>query len=1009
MRIHRLTVTAFGPFPGTETVDFDELNAAGIFLLTGPTGAGKTSLLDALCFALYGVVPGDRGVKTLRSHHAPDGIAPAVRLDFSLANRRFVVERSPEWSRPKKRGEGETREHARASLFEVSEGDERLISSRAAEVGHQLGQLLGISSDQFMQVVLLPQGKFQRFLRATSDERKVVLEQLFGTQRFTRVEAWVHDHSKKLAEAALDGEADVRRLVDTLAHRAQADLPDTLQGTALSRGALDTALPWASDLVEAAQAVEAELLTARDAAAERCAAAQEAVHAATMLLTAQQRRLDALAVLEHLDATADEAADMRAALDAQDKAATVVPVLQLTDNSRRALTAAEAQTGRALDELALLPEHSRPAQTDATGCRDQRAVITARTTSLREVLALDQRRQQHAAAADHSKTALADSRRTLEELRARAAALPQRREQAAQLLEQSAVAAALVDSTTIERDRCRARLEAATAVPSARRIHADAHALALDLREIAVTARSHHLDIVERRLRGMAAELAGQLQDGVPCQVCGSHEHPRPAIAGHDAASETEQRDAAEEAIAAQREADRAGEAEAEARRSLERWEEISGGLSVDAAREALIAADAELVRATDAVGHAEGLRAELAHIEEERGRLDVEIGDARAQCDKWEADLEAHTQALGALRHEMDALLDSVGLGPPHATAIDVDRHLDDCERAMLALTAAIDALDHEQHARHAHDDATSHATRSAAAVGFMDLDAVRAAVLPADQVDLLRDRLREREARTQVALAALADPAVIAAEHSPTPDLDQLRRDAEQAMSNSDLAGSRLGVAAECAAALATLREELRTALHRWAPLHEKHLVAESMAKLVNGRGSDNQLQMRLSSYVLATRLDQVLDAANERLAHMRDQRYELRRTGKASRKGSQAGLGVELLDSWTGDTRDPSTLSGGETFVVSLALALGLADVVMHESGGLRVDTLFVDEGFGMLDPDTLDDVMDRIDELRAGGRSVGVVSHVTELRSRILTQVHVAKGRDGSRVAVRTLVA
>jgi exonuclease SbcC len=170
----------------------------------------------------------------------------------------------------------------------------------------------------------------------------------------------------------------------------------------------------------------------------------------------------------------------------------------------------------------------------------------------------------------------------------------------------------------------------------------------------------------------------------------------------------------------------------------------------------------------------------------------------------------------------------------------------------------------------------------------------------------------------------------------------------------------------------------------------------------------GADNQLQMRLSSYVLATRLDQVLEAANERLSHLRDQRYTLRRCG-AVRGNARAGLGLEVLDDWTGEARSPSTLSGGETFVVSLALALGLADVVAHESGGLRVDTLFIDEGFGMLDADTLDDVMDRIDALRAGGRTVGVVSHVTELRGRIPTQVHVTRGRDGSTVQVRTLVA
>ena len=179
--------------------------------------------------------------------------------------------------------------------------------------------------------------------------------------------------------------------------------------------------------------------------------------------------------------------------------------------------------------------------------------------------------------------------------------------------------------------------------------------------------------------------------------------------------------------------------------------------------------------------------------------------------------------------------------------------------------------------------------------------------------------------------------------------------------------------------------------------------------MSRLVRGMGTDNQLQLRLSSYVLATRLDQVIAAANERLTHMREQRYLLERTGDATRRGSQAGLGLRVIDEWTGESRHPISLSGGETFVVSLALALGLSDVVSTESGGVCIETLFIDEGFGMLDLDTLDDVMDRLDGLRAGGRTVGVVSHVTELRNRIPTQLHVDKQRNGSSVSVTTLIA
>ena len=167
------------------------------------------------------------------------------------------------------------------------------------------------------------------------------------------------------------------------------------------------------------------------------------------------------------------------------------------------------------------------------------------------------------------------------------------------------------------------------------------------------------------------------------------------------------------------------------------------------------------------------------------------------------------------------------------------------------------------------------------------------------------------------------------------------------------------------------------------------------------MEGKSPDNALQMRLSAYVLAHRLTQVVAAANERLARMSDQRYSLEHTGKRGAGETRGGLSLLVRDDWSGEARDPATLSGGETFVVSLALALGLADVITQEAGGADLDTLFVDEGFGSLDADTLDDVMDTLDGLRDGGRVVGVVSHVAEMQTRIPSQLRVTKGRDGSR--------
>ena len=215
---------------------------------------------------------------------------------------------------------------------------------------------------------------------------------------------------------------------------------------------------------------------------------------------------------------------------------------------------------------------------------------------------------------------------------------------------------------------------------------------------------------------------------------------------------------------------------------------------------------------------------------------------------------------------------------------------------------------------------------------------------------------------------------------------------------------AGSRASLWETRATRLTTLAGELADALADWAPLREEHTLTTQFASFVDGKSADNRLQMRLSAYVLSYRLSQVVAAANERLAGMSDQRYSLEHTGRRGAGETRGGLSLLIRDDWSGESRDPATLSGGETFVVSLALALGLADVITQEAGGADLDTLFVDEGFGSLDADTLDDVMDTLDSLRDGGRVVGVVSHVAEMRDRIPTQLRVTKSRHGSTIAL-----
>jgi DNA repair protein SbcC/Rad50 len=250
----------------------------------------------------------------------------------------------------------------------------------------------------------------------------------------------------------------------------------------------------------------------------------------------------------------------------------------------------------------------------------------------------------------------------------------------------------------------------------------------------------------------------------------------------------------------------------------------------------------------------------------------------------------------------------------------------------------------------------------------------------------------------------ALLADDDLVRAAAADPPDLEELARAHHRAKEAAAAARQEDMTLRDRGRRLRGLADEMTAALDAWRPLLADLDLVTDLAALVEGKHPDNRLQMRLSAYVLAHRLGQVVEAANLRLSTMSDQRYSLVHTGRRGAGETRGGLSLVVRDDWTGDDRDPATLSGGETFVVSLALALGLADVITGEAGGADLETLFVDEGFGSLDSETLEDVMDTLDTLRDGGRVVGVVSHVPELQTRIPTQLRVHRGRTGSHTSL-----
>ncbi len=520
----------------------------------------------------------------------------------------------------------------------------------------------------------------------------------------------------------------------------------------------------------------------------------------------------------------------------------------------------------------------------------------------------------------------------------------------------------------------------------------------LDASSRAATAlRESWLDLREARLEGMAAEIAGALAVGACCPVCGSADHPNKASAGlgaPDAAAERAALKALDDAKATEHLHD---EQVRDLTTRLAVARDQAGDRSVDELAALRRDAEAELAALTSAAARAERLTATLAAAEADEARITEELHALELEEGALATSLAALRDEAAQLRAEIDGLLRGTGADS-----------LDALQEVLLGRAAvgraAVEALAGLATAEKSLADATEALATAASEAGFASPDDAAASLLAPGSLTDLERRVADHDRRLAALAAVLAEPGAAELAGAPLPDLAALAAAHTTALAALGEARSGASRWAGRHERLGVLVADLLTALDAWSPLRRDLDLVSRLASFVDGKSADNRLQMRLSAYVLAFRLSQVVAAANERLADMSDQRYSLEHTGQRGAGETRGGLSLQVRDDWSGESRDPATLSGGETFVVSLALALGLADVITQEAGGADLDTLFVDEGFGSLDADTLDDVMDTLDSLRDGGRVVGVVSHVAEMRDRIPTQLRISKSRRGSTLAL-----
>ncbi|MFI6843936.1 SMC family ATPase [Kitasatospora sp. NBC_00085] len=1012
MRLHQLTVTAFGPFAGTETVDFDALAAGGLFLLRGATGAGKSSVLDAVCYALYGEVPGTRRVNRLRSDHADPRRLTEVRLELTLGGRRLQITRLPEQLRPKKVGTGTTVERAQTLLREWSadgsgSGDGtpgwRAVSKSHQEAGEEIHRLVGMSRDQFCQVVLLPQGDFARFLKADSEERSKLLRRLFDTERFQHVESWLAEQ-RRAQEAAV--QAGRRRLRDLASKAEQAAGPQAEPATGWVPGedgpaqAADLTagvLGWAAILRSGA----AEQLAVADAAlagAEAGHRAAQLARAAAEELAGRQRRHQA-AAQDAARLTASGPAvehDRRRLADAQ-AAVGVESVLHLRRAAAEAHRLAAQEERLRREALACAPggEGAEPARAGVEELAAAEQRLRAEVVRL-EAAQADERR---CAALGREQASLDADRRRAEELAEEAADwLAEFDGRLATLQEEQTAAreaGTRVEQLDVRHGEMTERLAAARRRDGLRAEIGAAEPRALARRAEALDAREHSQDIRERRLTGMAAELAEQLRSGEACRVCGSPEHPEPARpAGGQVGAADEERARAAQA-AAEQAADAAERELADLRVREAAAAGAAGPESVGALAEALATLERER---REALRSAEGLGPVTRQIErltEDRNRRLAELRDAGERT----AALTARIEALGTEREGLDHRVAAARGDAPSVA---------DRAAALARLAGAVAAVAEAARATRAAagrlEEASGELARAAEAAGFPGPEEAAAVLLPREQREQLDGRLKRYHAELASAQQQLTEPELAAAAARPPADVPGAQSRLHAAVDRLRRAHAAQEAARERGGALAAIGRELSELAASLAPALDRFGRINRLAALTAGTSAENRLRMRLESYVLAARLEQVAAAASDRLVRMSGGRYTLVHSDDRGTGTKRSGLALRVVDAWTGTERDTATLSGGESFFASLALALGLADVVTDEAGGMPLDTLFIDEGFGTLDEQALEEVMDVLDGLRERDRAVGIVSHVADLRSRIPAQLLVRKGRNGSTLAL-----
>ncbi|HDM8229210.1 TPA: SMC family ATPase [Vibrio campbellii] len=1015
MKPIKLTMQAFGPFAQTETIEFDKLGTNPLFLINGPTGSGKTSILDAICFALYGETTGNerQGIQ-MRCDMAAPTLLTEVTLEFSLHGKSYRVIRSPEQEAPKARGEGMTVRKHTAALYEITD-EEKLITSKTTQVKTEVTNIIGLNETQFRQVMVLPQGKFRELLLATSKEREEIFGQLFQTDIYKKIEYALKDKASAISKAKDEFDNQIRGALQVAGVSSEVELTEQREALSVQ---FETVQKQEQESLAQLNAVKTDLQKAEALSNEF-----------------KKREQAEIALKQHLEQS-DAVSSRQLQLDNAKKASKVELPYVTLQNASKQTQELEQKVAKLSQDLAVANDAVKSKEGALQTAKEQAAQLPKLTEQQYQLEGMKVKLVEKAElekAINAGLTQKSEFEATLKKYIALKEKLTLEAQRGQKSLDQARVDVASIGSVEAEIKQQQrlmqdlqkltglnqelAKLDALT--PSKQALVDQAKARYVELQRSADTLElSWH--------NAQAAVLAQRLQAGEMCPVCGSVEHPQPAqFVGEEVTKEQVQRarnTEREGQVALNQLSNQLEQHNIAVGQYKQQIEQLSVELGQNASMD-LSALQASMQQLNERLQQLSSIN--LVQLEQNVNELNQrcvtgegKINDLQNQMAANESTVKGNQEQLAKLSASLDAKYSSLEVLEQDIVAIQkqiaelntafesAQNHL---QQAVLAKTNIESQLTTNQQwlneALERLNTAQTDWAQALQASAFEDEAQFLASKVDEAEMQVWQqeiDAFKQTQIKLEQTLADLSSTLKDLA----LPDLEGFNVKLNSVQQSYVEARNQLDSTRSLFERLEKVRNDIATLHDKNTKLEDEYKVFGTLYDVASGKTGS---RISLHRFVLGVLLDDVLIQASQRLSLMSKGRYILARKTEGFKGAAGRGLDLVVEDSYTGKTRDVATLSGGESFMAALALALGLSDVVQSYSGGIRLDTLFIDEGFGSLDPESLDLAIQTLVDLQQTGRMIGVISHVSELKEQMAQRIDVEPSRLGSTVSVKSQMA